>query len=161
MDAKSISASHTTLSQMMEPQDANGHGNVHGGVIMKLVDEAGALAAMRHAQNSVVTVAMSSMIFKEPIRLGYVVILEAELTYVGRTSMEVKVEVTSENPVTGKSSHTNSAYVVYVAIDGTGKPIEVPPLHLETDAQRLRWDAAKERQKFRKQQQEQEDAIKE
>ncbi|HVO42018.1 MAG TPA: acyl-CoA thioesterase, partial [Aggregatilineales bacterium] len=114
------------LSQFMSVVNANVLGNIHGGEIMKLVDEAGALAAMRHARNVVVTVAMDSMSFMEPIHVGDVVIVEAELTYVGTTSMEAHVRVTCEHPLTGERKLTNSAYLVYVAIDRAGRPIPVP-----------------------------------
>jgi len=150
MDAKSVADSRVTLSQLMGVQDANGLGNVHGGIIMKLVDEAGALAAMRHAQNAVVTVAVDSMTFKKPIRIGSVVTIHAELTYVGRTSMEVRVLVRAEHPISGQEAHTNSAYVVYVALDSDSVPCEVPPLKLQTDQEKLLWKHAEARQQYRK-----------
>jgi uncharacterized protein (TIGR00369 family) len=159
MDAKKVSESRATLTHLMGPQDANRLGNVHGGVIMKLVDEAGALSAIRHARNIAVTVAIDSMTFKHPIRIGDVVTINAELTYVGRTSMEVRVDVFAEHPLTGDTRQTNSAYVVYVALDGEGRPCEVPPLMLETEQQKQRWRNAEQRQQFRKQQQAQEDAF--
>ncbi|MBC7811878.1 MAG: acyl-CoA thioesterase, partial [Burkholderiales bacterium] len=115
--AKHISDSKFTLSALMGPQDANSHGNVHGGVIMKMVDEAGALVAMRHANAPVVTVTIDSMTFLQPIYLGNLVLCNAELTYVGRTSMEVYIEVVAENPLENTSNVTNSAYAVYVALD--------------------------------------------
>ena len=99
MTAKTPSDSKVTLSRLMGPQDANGLGNVHGGVIMKMVDEAGALAAMRHAAGPVVTVRIDSMSFSKPIFVGHLVIIDAELTYVGNTSMEVRVEVRAESPL--------------------------------------------------------------
>ena len=89
---------------------------------MKLVDEAGALACMRHAQKRVVTVAVDSMVFREPIKIGDLVILNAEVTYTGRTSMEAEVQVIAENPITGERTHTNTAYLVYVALDDEGRP---------------------------------------
>ena len=92
------------LSMLMNPEHANALGNVHGGVIMKLVDEAGGLAAMRHARSPVVTVAIDSMTFDEPIYVGNLVTLTAELTYIGRTSMEVRVSVAAEDPLTGARS---------------------------------------------------------
>lgn len=159
MNAKKIEESRVTLSQMMGMPDANTLGNVHGGVLMKLVDEAGALAAMRHAGKTVVTVALDSMTFREPIRIGAVVILDAELTYVGRTSMEVRVEVRAEHPITGEKTHTNSAFLVYVALDENSRPTEVPPLHIETDQEQQRWENARQRQAFRKAQSAQEAEI--
>src|SRR5688572_14628327 len=113
---KTIAESQFTLSALMGPSDANAHGNVHGGVIMKMVDEAGALVAMRHARTFVVTVAIDSMTFVEPIFVGSLVLCNASLTYVGRTSMEVRVEVIAENPLLGTSRITNTAYLVYVAL---------------------------------------------
>ncbi len=155
MQPKPISASRITLSQMMGVQDTNNLGNVHGGVIMRLVDEAGAIAAMRHAQTAVVTVAVDSMLFKEPIRIGDLVIVTAELTYVGRTSIETLVTVRAEHAIDGSSRSTNSAYLVYVALDKDGKPCRVPPLLLETDEEKQRWDEALERQAYRKSQKKQ------
>src|SRR5512142_1568559 len=111
---KPASASRITLSQLMHPEHANLLGNVHGGWVMKLVDEAGALACMRHAQRKVVTVAIDSMTFRQPIRIGDLVIINAEVSYTGRTSMEVEVHVSAENPVTAERTHTNTAYLVYV-----------------------------------------------
>jgi uncharacterized protein (TIGR00369 family) len=149
---KTIADSRCTLSALMGPQDANGHGNVHGGVIMKMADEAGALAAMRHARLPVVTVTVDSMTFMEPIIVGYLVMCNAELTYVGRTSMEVRVEVIAENPLLGQSQVTNTAYLVYVALDANGHPAPVPELTYETPEQLVRAEAARQRQAYRKQQ---------
>ena len=147
--SKPVSASRITLSQLMHLEHANLLGNVHGGWIMKLMDEAGALACMRHAQRKAVTVAMDSMVFRQPILIGDLVILTAEVTYVGRTSMEVEVQVIAENPVTGERTHTNTAYLVYVALDDEGRPTSVPGLTVETEAQQRRMEAAKERQERR------------
>lgn len=149
-EVKTVAQSRVTLSALMGPQDANNHGNVHGGVIMKMVDEVGALAAMRHARAPVVTVVVDSVTFLEPIRVGHLVQCDAELTYVGRTSMEVRVRVTSENPLTGTSSVTNNAYLVYVALDPEGRPTPVPRLTFTTDDERRRADEARERQEYRK-----------
>ncbi len=155
---KTIAESRVTLSALMGPQDANVLGNVHGGVIMKLVDEAGALAAMRHARCPVVTVAIDSMTFLEPVYLGHLVSCQAELTYAGRTSMEVRIAVTAENPLTGQTIHTNLAYGVYVAIDlQTRQPHPVPPLIAETEEEQRRMEAARQRQAERKQRRIQED----
>src|SRR5688572_9779653 len=98
-DGKTSAESRVRLSQLMGPEHANHIGNVHGGVIMKMVDEAGALAAIRHAQSLCVTVTVDSMTFMEPILVGYVITVDAYLTYVGNTSMETRVEVTAENPL--------------------------------------------------------------
>lgn len=149
---KRIADSRVQLSLLMGPQDVNGLGNVHGGVIMKLVDEAGALAAMRHAQAPVVTVVVDTMTFMQPIYVGNLVTLDAELTYTGRTSMEVRVAVTAENPLTGERRLSNTAFLVYVALDRDSRPQPVPPLELETPEEKKRAEQARERQEYRKQQ---------
>lgn len=146
---KPVSASRVTLSQLMHPEHANLLGNVHGGWIMKLVDEAAALACMRHAQRKVVTVAIDSMTFRKPIKIGDLIILNAEVTYAGRTSMEAEVRVLAENPITGEQTHTNTAYLVYVALDDEGRPTAVPPLQSETEDEIRKAEAAKERQERR------------
>jgi uncharacterized protein (TIGR00369 family) len=146
---KTISASRIQLAQLMQPEHANNHGNVHGGWIMKLVDEAGALACMRHSQSKVVTVAIDSMTFRNPIRIGDLVILNAEVSFAGRTSMETEVQVIAENPITGERTTTNTAYLVYVALDNDNKPQPVPQLLAETEEQKQRMVQAKERQAYR------------
>lgn len=146
---KTPRASHISIAQLMQPEHANNHGNVHGGWIMKLVDEAGALACMRHAQRRVVTVAVDSFVFREPIKIGDLVTLTAEVTYAGRTSMEAEVQVIAENPVTGERTHTNTAYFVYVALDDDNKPTAVAPLVAETDEDRNRLEQGKMRQQRR------------
>ncbi len=151
-DAKPVSASRVTISQLMQPQHANSAGSVHGGWIMKLVDEAGALACMRFANRRVVTVAVDQMMFRQPIYVGNLVTLTAEVSYAGRTSMEAEVRVVAENPITGEQTHTNTAYLVYVALDEEGKPARVPRLIPETEADRRRMEQAKARQAFRLQQ---------
>ena len=146
---KTVRASRVTLSQLMQPEHANLRGDVHGGWIMKLIDEAGALAAMRHAQCRVVTVAIDQMYFHEPIRIGDLVILKAEVSSVGRTSIETRVEVIAENPITGEQTQTNSAYSVYVALNAEGDPQPVPGLIAETQVEKQRLKAGKKRQEFR------------
>jgi len=147
--AKPMNASKISIAQLMQPEHANNLGNVHGGWIMKLVDEAGALACMRHAQRRVVTVAIDQMVFRQPIRIGDLVILNAEVTYTGRTSMEAEVQVTAENPVTGERTHTNTAYLVYVAMDNDGNAVPVPPLFAESDEDKQRMQQARARQNYR------------
>lgn len=155
-NGKRIADSRTTLSALMGPQDTNALGNVHGGVIMKMVDEAAALAAMRHAGRPAVTVVVDSVTFMHPVHMGMLVVCNAELTYVGRSSMEVRVEVIMENPFEGVSVLSNTAYLVFVALGDEGRPAPVPPLIYETDAERLRAHQAEERQAYRKRQRSQE-----
>ncbi|GAB4398623.1 MAG: acyl-CoA thioesterase [Anaerolineales bacterium] len=147
--AKTSHASRVYLSQLMQPEHANHHGNVHGGWIMKLVDEAGALACMRHAQTRVVTVAVDSLVFREPIKIGDLVTFTAEVTYTGRTSMEAEVQVTAENPITGERTHTNTAYLVYVGLDDNDRPTVIPQLVAETEEEKARLELAKQRQQRR------------
>lgn len=146
---KPVSASRIILAQLMQPEHANNLGNVHGGWIMKLVDECGALACMRYAQQRVVTVAVDQMVFRQPIRIGHLVTLTGEVSYVGHTSMEAEVHVVAEDPITGECTHTNTAYLVYVALDENGQPSKVPPLIPETEEQRQRMEEGRQRQAYR------------
>jgi uncharacterized protein (TIGR00369 family) len=149
MPAKRVKDSQVTLNHLMLPEHTNPLGNIHGGVIMKLVDEAAGLCAMRHAQKPAVTVAIDSMTFHSPVQMGNVLTLQASLNWVGHTSMEVGVRVVAENPLTGECTHTNSAFLVYVALDTNGRPSPVPPLLLETDEEKRRWSEAEIRQQRR------------
>ena len=144
--AKTVKASRISIAQLMQPEHANNLGNVHGGWIMKLVDEAGALACMRHAQRRVVTVAIDSMVFHSPIKIGELVLLTAEVTYTGHTSMEAEVQVQAENPITGERTRTNNAYLVYVALDDNGKPVAVPSIIPETEEEKKKLEEARQRQ---------------
>jgi acyl-CoA hydrolase len=116
----------------MGPLDANSAGNVHGGAIMKMTDEAASLAAVKHSRARVVTAAMDRMNFLYPINIGELVTFSAKVNAVWRTSMEVGVRVDAENPRTGEMRHTNTAYLTMVALDDDGNPTEVPPLIAET-----------------------------
>lgn len=156
MEAKPISASRVTLTQVMGPNDANLLGNVHGGIIMKLCDEAGGMAAVKHARRPVVTVTVDSMTFLSPIHIGNLVTVRAEVTWVGRTSLETRVVVTAEDVLTGKVTHTNSAYFVYVALDENGRPAPVPPLLCKSDEEREQFRQAEARRLYRLQSQRQE-----
>jgi len=151
MENKRVADSLVTLSQLMQPQHANPMGHIHGGVIMKLVDEAGALCAMRHAQRQVVTAAIDSMTFHSPVHVGDLVTFNASLTWVGQTSLEVEVCVTAENPLTDECTHTSTAYLVYVALDEAGRPTHVRSLLIETEDERRRWREAEVRRQRRRQ----------
>ena len=144
-----VSDSEVELVQMMEVTDANVSGNVHGGVIMRLIDTAAGLAAHKHCGGRVVTVAMDEMSFLEPVYIGDVVTVRAAVNHVGRTSMEVGARVEAENFRTKRKVHSSSAYLVYVALDEEGKPREVPPLVAETEEQMQRQREAKVRREAR------------
>jgi uncharacterized protein (TIGR00369 family) len=143
------SASGVTLTQMMEVTDANVAGNVHGGVVMRLVDTAAALAAIRHAGGLAVTVSLDEMTFLEPVHIGEVLTLHASVNDVGTTSMECGVRVEAENPITGRKVHAASAYLVFVAIDEDGHPRPVPPLLAESEIEQRRQREAKLRRSKR------------
>ncbi len=146
---RSPSESTVTLRQLMLPEHANMHGNVHGGVVMKMMDEAGAIAAMRHARRPCVTVSVDSIAFHSPVHVGALLGCQATVTWAGRTSMEVRIEVNAEDSISGTVEHTNSAHFVYVALDPQGKPTEVPALRLETDAERAGFREAEARRAAR------------
>jgi uncharacterized protein (TIGR00369 family) len=146
---KRVADSAVTLTQMMEVTDVNIAGNVHGGVIMRLVDTAAGLAAIRHAAGLAVTVAIDEMTFHEPVQIGDVLVLKATVNDVGRTSMECGVRVEAHDPVTGTMRHANSAYLVFVAMDEEGRPRPVPPLEVGTDDERRRQREAKLRRQAR------------
>jgi len=131
------------------PNMANNLGHVFGGVILSLVDRVAAVAAIRHARQPCVTVSVDRVDFHEPIHLGELVIAQASVNFVGRTSMEVGVRIEAENLLTGQRRHTNSCYVTFVAIDGHGRPSPVPPLVLETEEERRRHAGAAARRRRR------------
>ncbi|HET8911804.1 MAG TPA: acyl-CoA thioesterase [Ktedonobacteraceae bacterium] len=124
----SIAYSRSKTRQMMGVTDANFLGNVHGGVIMRLVDESAAIVAMRHAHRNVVTARVERFDFIAPAYLGNVVTIDCEMSFVGRTSMEVAVEVTAEDLITDEIRKVASSQVIYVALDEQGRPTPVPPL---------------------------------
>ncbi len=155
-EAKKSSDSRVVLTQVMGPTDANILGNVHGGVIMKVCDEAGAMAAIRHARHPTVTVTVDSMSFHSPVHIGNLMTVTAEVVWTGRTSMETRVVVTAENVISGEVIHTNTAYFVYVALDDEGHPTKVPELLCETEEEKARFERASQRQAYRIQQRRQE-----
>lgn len=149
MNAKPVSESRVTLTQLMGPQDANSMGNVHGGIIMKLCDEAGGMAATKFARRPAVTVAVDSMAFHSPVHIGNLLTVQAEVTWTGRTSMETRVVVTAEDVITGEVTHTNTAYFVYVALGENGRPTPVPALLCATEEERERLSRAEMRRQLR------------
>lgn len=146
---KRAAESQVILVQLMEITDANLLGIVHGGVVMKLVDTAAGLAAMKHCGGPAVTVAMDEMSFLAPVHVGDTVTVLASVNDAGNTSLEVGVSVESEQVLTGKRTHTSSAYLVFVALDVDGRPRPVPPVVAETEVQRRRQREAKIRRETR------------
>jgi acyl-CoA hydrolase len=131
------------------PIDANGLGNVLGGKVMHLVDLAGAMAAMRHARMPVVTASFDHMDFLHPIRIGQLMVLHSQVNRVFRTSMEVGVKVMVEDLMTGRKQHTCSAFLTFVALDASGKPMPIPPVIPETEEEQKRYHEAGERRAYR------------
>jgi len=125
---RTIAYSRSTTRRVMGVLDANLHGNVHGGVIMRMVDEAAAIVAIKHASRNVVTARVERFDFLAPAYIGNVVSIHCAMDYVGRTSMEVGVEVTAEDLITGEIRHIANSQVIYVALDENGKPTPVSSL---------------------------------
>ncbi|MEO7803033.1 MAG: acyl-CoA thioesterase [Actinomycetota bacterium] len=148
--AKTVKDSQIELAQSMGIADANLANRVHGGVIMRLVDTAAGLAAIKHASGAVVTAAIDEMSFIEPVNLGDLVTFRASVNEVGTTSMEVGVRVETENVLTGERVHTSTAYLVFVAVDPvTNRPRPVPGLVAETPDEQRRMREAKLRRQAR------------
>lgn len=147
--ARSASESALTMTQYMLPEHANPLGNVHGGVVLKLCDECGGIIAARHARHPAVTLTVDSVTFHKPVTLGRLLLVHGFITWVGRTSIEVELRVEAEDLVTGDREHTNSAWIVYVALDEQGRPTPVPPLVLATDEERQRFAEGEVRRQFR------------
>lgn len=145
MEAKRVADSASDMLQVVLPNDTNPLGNALGGTVMHWIDLVAAITAYRHSRRPVVTVSMDRLDFRAPIRLGHLVTLKARLHYVGRTSMEVGVDVFAEDPQTGDQQQTSSALVTYVALNDDGHPTAVPPLKLTTDEERARFEAARGR----------------
>ena len=149
MQGKRPEESKVEMTELVLPNDTNLLGNLLGGRLMHWIDIAGAMAASRHSNRVVATVALDSLDFRHPARMGELVILKAKLTWVGRTSMEVSVDVFAENIKSGSVILTNRAYVTYVALDEEGKPVSVPPLILETEEEKQIFKEAEKRREER------------
>jgi acyl-CoA hydrolase len=149
MEPKPASESNAVLVKWMGIGDANSAGFVHGGVVMKLCDEAAGIAAIRHCRGRVVTAAMDRMTFILPVNVGELVTCSASVNAAWRTSMEVGVRVEAERPLTGERRHTSTAYLTMVAVDEQGTPTAVPPLTAESEASRRRQREAELRRRNR------------
>lgn len=149
-DGRRASESATEMTQLVLPHHANVHGSVLGGTVMHWVDLAAAIVANRHSRRPVVTAAFDEMAFLAPIQVGQVAIIKARLTLVDRSSMEIRVDVQSEDVLTGERRRTGTAYVTFVALDPvTRRPTPVTPLLLETDEERAEHAQAQERRRLR------------
>jgi acyl-CoA hydrolase len=142
-------ASRVETAQIVLPGLTNAHGTIFGGILMQWIDVAGAIAGARHAQGAVVTASMDRLHFLEPVRLGALVIVQAQVNYAARTSLEVGVRVVVEDPRSRTRRQCTRAYLTFVAVDEAGRPRQVAPLVLETDEDRRRFAAAEQRRAVR------------
>ncbi len=149
MEARFVRESAADYSELALPNDANGLGNLLGGKIMHLVDLAGAIAAMKHCRNPVVTASVDHMDFIHPVRIGQLVRLRASVNRAFRTSMEVGVKVWVEDLLTGAEQHVSSAFLTFVAITREGGRVEVPPIIAETADEKRRYEDAGARREYR------------
>lgn len=131
-----------TMAEIMTPDMANFHGNIHGGHILKLLDCVAYACAARYSGKYIVTLSVDQVIFKEPIHVGELVSFYASVNYVGTSSMEVGIRVIAENLLTQEKRHTNTCYFTMVALDQNGKPTRVRPLELRTETQKRRYQEA-------------------
>jgi acyl-CoA hydrolase len=148
-NSKTVANSQVEMIEIVFPNDANPLGNIFGGRVMQLIDIVGSISAMRHCRNAVVTASMDRLDFVSPAYVGQILILQASVNFVARTSMEVGVKVTAENPLTGERHHTGSAYLTYVAIDKSGHPVPVPAIVPETEEQKRRFVQGQARREIR------------
>ncbi|HDL17859.1 MAG TPA: acyl-CoA thioesterase [Bacteroidetes bacterium] len=149
LQGKPVSASKVEMTELVLPGQTNTLGNIFGGRVMQLIDIAAGVAAMRHARKTVVTVFIDQLHFKNPIKMGQIMILHARVEFTGNTSMEVGVDVFSEDPLTGEQTHATTAHLTFVALDQSGKPAPVPPLILETAAEKRLFEEAGKRRERR------------
>jgi len=148
--AKTPAESAVESRYLIMPHQANPHGTAFGGVIMAWIDMTAAMAAQRHCGREVVTAGIDSLAFKEPIHIGDHVLLRAAVNYVSRSSMEVGVRVTREDPYTGRHVVATSAHLTFVALDENKKPTPAPPIQPKTDAEKRRHANARIRVQARK-----------
>jgi acyl-CoA hydrolase len=146
---KNVCGSLVTMTELILPNDTNNLGNLLGGRLMHWIDIAGAMAASRHSNKVVATVEVDNLEFKKPVRMGEILIINAKLTWVGNTSMEVMVESFAEDIASGVKILANRAFLIYVALDDAGKACQVPELELNTDAEKEEMKRAQERRKVR------------
>jgi acyl-CoA hydrolase len=144
-DAKAPAESSIESRELILPNDTNTHGNVLGGKVLHVMDLACAMSAMRHCRRPVVTVAMDHVEFLSPIPEGHFMTVLCQVNTTGRTSMEIGVKVCGEHPLTGEVTHTSSAYLTFVALDGKGCPMAVPGIEPTTDAERRRYEEGQAR----------------
>lgn len=149
MKPKSPSESRVEMTQLVLPEHTNALGTIFGGQIMAWIDTAASICSFRHCRRHCVTARMDALDFISPVKLGHIVILQASVNYAGKTSIEVGVKVTSEDPLTGVKHHTSSAYLTFVAIDERGHPVAVPAVAPQTEKEKEWFEEGKKRRELR------------
>ena len=149
MQGKPVRESAIETIEQVRPGDTNTLGTVFGGKVMEWIDIAGAVAAMRHVRQPVVTASFDRVDFHAPARIGHLMVLKAQVNFTGKTSLEVGVTVHAEDPLTGQQFLTTQALITFVAIDKDCKPVQVPPIIPETDEEKKRFAEAKQRREDR------------
>lgn len=139
----------TDMTVLVTPQMSNFGGKMHGGELLKLLDQVAYSCAMRYCGRYVVTLSVDKVLFKQPIFIGELLTFKASINYTGRTSMEVGIQVRAENLETGEIRHTDSSYFTMVAVDKEGKSVEVPTLEPKSEEQQRRWKSAAQRRSVR------------
>ncbi|AHM60593.1 thioesterase superfamily protein [Flammeovirgaceae bacterium 311] len=147
-DARPVSASRTTLTELMIPSYANFGGKIHGGILLSLMDKVAYACASKHSGAYCVTVSVDNVDFMQPVEVGELISLNASVNYVGKSSMVVGIRVTAENVKERFVKHTNTSYFTMVAKDEEGHPFQVPPLLLETQQDVRRFIEARERRRI-------------
>jgi acyl-CoA hydrolase len=142
---KTVSESAVEMRFLVMPNDTNPQNSIFGGVVMSWIDMAAAMVAERHSNRPVVTVHIDDMSFKAPIKIGDHVLIKASINYVGKTSMLIGVKVIAENPFTGITRHTTTAYLAFVALDDIGRPIQIRGAIPESDDEKRRFNNGKKR----------------
>jgi len=141
--------SEVTNTYIVMPPQTNAHGTAFGGQIMAWMDEVAAITALRFCKTPCVTVSVDQVEFTKPIKMGHILVMKARVNYTGTTSMEVGVEICSEDPMTGVKQHALTGYLTFVAVDKNGKPTKVPQLERVREIDVTRWLHAEERRKIR------------
>lgn len=141
--------SYVTMTELVLPNDTNTLNNLMGGRLMHWMDIVSAISAQRHSNRIVVTASVDNVSFGEPIRLGNVVTLKAKVTRAFNSSMEVRIEVEAEDIPSGEHFPSNTAYFTFVAVDQSGRPIDVPEIVTETEEEKIQYDGALRRRQLR------------
>lgn len=152
MEARSWKDSYAVMQRIVLPPDTNVFNSLYGGRLMEWIDNVASIVAFKHSRRNAVTGSIDSLYFLTPIKMGDIVTIDARINYVTRETMEIEATVVSEDHMTGDRRFTTKAFLTYIAVDNYGKPTQVPPLKLETEDDKKRWDEGAERSERRKSQ---------